>query len=161
MINGEKEIWIATTVKRNTGRVIIAFSNRGRIMKHNGTIEWSTLKQTIEHSTTRVYNLIAKYFIPKTEDDIIKGRNYIDHITHNPIGMNINDVRNLRWCTQKENCNFPEAIQNKTGSSLSRSPRTEFGRKYREHYGYGAIANINQYEAARKYYHKHNKCPWE
>jgi len=29
------------------------------------------------------------------------------------MNMNINDVRNLRWCTPKENNNFPEAMANK------------------------------------------------
>lgn len=37
--------------------------------------------------------------------------------------MNINDVRNLRWCTTKENNNFEEALINKRG--LKRTEETK------------------------------------
>ena len=36
--------------------------------------------------------------------------------------MNINDVRNLRWCTPKENNNFEEALNNKRDGRYSKTP---------------------------------------
>ena len=117
MINGKKEIWVATNNKARTKLRVIAFSNRGRIMRANGSIEFTKYRQPISINgvTKRIHVFIAEAFIPKTEDDILKKRNCIDHITHAPENININDVRNLRWCTQKENCNFDECINNMKG----------------------------------------------
>lgn len=56
-----------------------------------------------KHNKTRkrlVHRLVALAFI-KREDDY---RNEIDHI--NAIRTD-NRIANLRWCTRKENCNFP------------------------------------------------------
>jgi hypothetical protein len=116
MINGQREIWISTGNKSNYRATIIAVSNCGRIMRKNGKIEIASYGQHVfvgeKRLQMRVYHFLANNFIVKTEDDILKQRNVIDHITHTPDNMHINDVRNLRWCTQKENCNFKEAKRN-------------------------------------------------
>lgn len=113
MINEQKEIWISTGNKANYRLTIIAVSNCGRIMRKNGKIEIASYRQYVfvgeKRSRMRLYRFLANNFIVKTEEDILKQRNVIDHITHTPDNMYINDVRNLRWCTHKENCNFPEA----------------------------------------------------
>lgn len=105
------EIWVdlnRTIIQRKT---ILAISNMGNMKLGSGIIKPIPLRQLITYNgkLIRLYRIIAEYFIPKTEEDIALGRNYVDHITHNPINMNVNDVRNLRWCTQKENLNFKEA----------------------------------------------------
>lgn len=41
------------------------------------------------------------------------------------------------------------------------APRTEFGKKYLEHYGYGAASNMGQYQRERKIYLTTGKCSWE
>ena len=97
---------------------IVAVSNTGKIKRNNGAIEVTgrrkeTMRLNGKH--LRIERAIATLFIPKTEEDIRLGRNVVDHITHHPTDMNINDVRNLRWCTLKENNNFPEAVSNKRG----------------------------------------------
>lgn len=156
MINRQKEIWISTNNSRNKNTVI-AISNCGRIMRKNGNIEFSYYKQQIRicGKLIFVYQFIANHFILKTENDLLKQRIYIDHITHLPVNMNINDVRNLRWCTNKENHNFKEARLNK------RKPKSEFGLKYNEHYGYGCTENKNQYAKERMWFMKYGKCRWE
>ena len=113
MINGQREIWISTGNKANYSSAIIAVSNCGRIMRRNGTIEIASCRQQVyvreKRSRMLMYRFLATTFITKTEEDILKQRNFIDHITHAPDSMYVNDIRNLRWCTQKENCNFKEA----------------------------------------------------
>ena len=41
------------------------------------------------------------------------------------------------------------------------SPRTGFGKKYLEKYGYGASENLAQYQRERKHYLTTGKCSWE
>lgn len=60
-----------------------------------------------------VHRLVADAFIPKT--DLF--RNNVDHI--NGIRTD-NHVRNLRWCTQKENTNFPVARSKYEKSNMDR-----------------------------------------
>lgn len=80
----------------------------------------------------KVYKLMAETFIQKTEEDIKLGRNVVDHITHNPVNMNINDVRNLRWCTKYENDHFPEAHENKRKAMLGKKRSEEAKQKTSE-----------------------------
>lgn len=41
------------------------------------------------------------------------------------------------------------------------TPRTEFGKKYLEHFGYGASENLAQYQRERKTYLTTGNCSWE
>ncbi|WP_289077496.1 NUMOD4 motif-containing HNH endonuclease [uncultured Parasutterella sp.] len=50
-----------------------------------------------------VHRLVALAFLPPEE-----GKTYIDHIDGNPLNCRL---ENLRWCTFRENCNFPLAKQ--------------------------------------------------
>ncbi len=122
MINGQREIWISTGNKSNRCSTIIAVSNCGRIMRKNGKIEIARRGQIVFVGEKRlrmlVYHFLANNFIVKTEEDILKRRTFIDHITHTPTNMHINDIRNLRWCTQKENCNFKEAKLNRSKAKI-------------------------------------------
>ena len=120
-----KEEWIEIKHKMKKPNTIVAVSNTGYIKRENGEIDVADIRGSsmrFNGKLCRLHQVIATLFIPKTEEDIRLGRNIIDHITHNPEGINVNDVRNLRWCTQKENANFPEALANKQGKK--RSPET-------------------------------------
>lgn len=109
------EEWINTNNTSQQMRTIVAVSNHGRLKLRSGEIKDSYYRQVMryEGKNVRVHTVIANHFIPKTDEDIRLNRNFIDHKTHNPVGININDVRNLRWCTCKENNNFEEAIQHR------------------------------------------------
>lgn len=61
-----------------------------------------------KRKTAKVHRLIAEAFIPQVQD-----KPYIDHI--NGIRTD-NRLSNLRWCTIKENSNFPIAKMNQSKS---------------------------------------------
>lgn len=199
-------MWIELNNRNNHDNDIIAVSDTGMIKRKSGMIEESTLRQliTVNGSQTKLSRFLAESLIPKTEDDIIHERNFVDHITHQPVGMNVNDIRNLRWCNNEENINFEEARLNhkkamqrivETGSrrgighpcseetrrklsELSKGkrpseetrkkmseqrknkPRSEFGCKFFDKFGY-----VNRddylYNKEKHYYYMHGKCRWE
>ena len=108
------EIWIylnRTLIQRDT---ILAISNMGNMKLGSGVIKPIPLRQRIKILNKKYHcsRILAEHFIPKTDEDIALGRDCVDHITHSPTDMNVNDVRNLRWCTPKENSNFEEAKLN-------------------------------------------------
>lgn len=42
-----------------------------------------------------------------------------------------------------------------------RKPKCEFGKKFREHYGYSINTHSKLYNTEYHFYEKHNKCSWE
>lgn len=159
-MNKIDEDWIDTGNANHhfaSGNSIIAISNRGRIKRKNGNPpEESTYGQRvyIDGECTYIHRFIAEHFLPPPTD---KDKKYIDHRTHEPEeGMNINDVENLRWCTMEENNNFEEGRKNKSKALLNK-PKSEFGRKYFEHYGYSKSENILQYYREQQYYSRNGR----
>lgn len=114
------EIWINLINNSYRYDAIIAISNLGNMKRRNGIIEPIPLRQMIHREYA--YRILAEYFIPKTEEDISLNRNLIDHITHIPTDMNVNDIRNLRWCNKHENATFDEALNNQRNSKLGSIP---------------------------------------
>jgi hypothetical protein len=159
------EVWFETNNINNYHKTIIAISNTGCVKQKNGEIRPARYREmvTINGKQIRIYRVIAEHFIPKTQEDIELGRDEVDHKTHEPLGMNINDVRNLRWCTHKENMGFDEARNNNRKAQLGtkHEPRSEFGRKFLEHYGLHSNDDSKLYDREKSYYRKHNKCSWE
>lgn len=111
---------------------IIAISNLGNMKRRNGVIEPIPLRQTIGGERILAYRLLLEHFKPRTTEDIALSRDQVDHISHNPIDMNVNDIRNLRWCTAKENHNFEEFKRNVSNNFKGRKHSEESKRKMSE-----------------------------
>lgn len=129
-----QEIWIEIEHNSNHPNDIVAISNTGLYKLRKGTIHIAKLRHHILINGKYIftYRILAEHFIPKTEEDIRLNRNCIDHITHNPVGMHINDIRNLRWCTPKENSNFEEHINNISSAMKGKNLTLEHKRKISE-----------------------------
>lgn len=153
------EIWIDLTRNKRVlpPCTVIAISSCGRIKRHNGVIEDSYHKQKIQFRGRQyqIHRLIALYFIKR-----VPGKHFVDHITHHPVGMNINNVCNLRWCTQIENLNFVECKNNMSLAKVKQR-NSVFGMKYYAHFGYSNYVNPQQYEREKKWFYNHGKCRWE
>ena len=100
------------------GLTFIAVSDTGMLLRKNGEVVPSTYRHLVS-GNRRIYRIIADNFLVtvRRPDQVC-----VDHITHSPVGMNINDVRNLRWCTDKENRGFPEAVENNSVSHRGQTP---------------------------------------
>ena len=82
----------------------------------------------------------------------------IDHI--NAIKTD-NRLENLRCVTHKENCNNNITLRN-ISKAQKGNPDSEFGRKFKEHYGITHNQNYNLYYREYHWYRKlNNKCRWE
>ncbi len=113
MENLQDEEWIDLPCNGNSPRYIVALSDRGRLMRLDGSIEAAkrTLRiRRIGSKSERASHLIAENFLVTVRRP---DQNIVDHISHHPSEYLVNDVRNLRWCTIKENCNFSEAKDNR------------------------------------------------
>lgn len=94
----------------------------------------------------------------------------IDHIDTN---KNNNRIENLRLVTHKENTNNPLTLskiksvlteRNKNRNNFkngAKNPRTEFGRKFYEHYKIFRSDNLALYNREVSYYCKTGHCRWE
>lgn len=152
-INKVNEIWVSVRESKRMCH-IVAISNLGNVMYGDGRVKNTTMYGHCKLAEGQIQfsQLIAQYFVPKSNEDVLQNRNCIDHITHNPIGMNVNDFRNLRWCTSKENSNFSEARHNMSqGTRLK--PRSVFGRWFIERFPDGHANHVNEYA----YYHRKYK----
>ena len=88
----------------------------------------------------------------------------IDHI--NTVRTD-NRLDNIRCVSHKENMNNPlsrkniSVAQQKVNQYCKGITRSDFGRKFKEHFGYGFNENKQQYRTERDWYIRHNKCRWE
>lgn len=104
-----------------------------------------------KHKKTNVYvhRLVWETFM----GEIPKGYQ-IDHI--NTI-RDDNRLENLKLVTHKENMNNPLTLKRKRERTFS-----EFGAKFKEHFGFSKYEDNNLYQKERYYYKTHNKvCRWE
>lgn len=108
MNNEIDEQWLEVPRVQKQKKAIIAISNTGKYRRGDGSEGILGLRQKVLYEGKQVHcsHIIAEHFLitVKRLDQI-----FIDHISHTPTEYNIDDVRNLRWCTKSENCNFEEA----------------------------------------------------
>jgi hypothetical protein len=78
-------------------------------------------------------------------------------IDHEDTHKDNNRLDNLKLVTHKENMNNPITLEANRGRTY-----TEFGRKFREHYGTTRYQNFKLYDKECHWYCNHNnKCRWE
>lgn len=96
----------------NMGTVYSTIKRRPLVQSDISGYKKVTLINTTGTKDILVHRLVAEAFLPKVE-----GKEYVDHID----GDRSNNVlSNLRWCTFRENCSFPLAIENKRSSAIQR-----------------------------------------
>lgn len=96
-------------------------------------------------------------------------------IDHQDTHKDNNTLSNLKLCTRKENMNNPltrkhmsETLKGKgkgknKGNSYRKGKTTsEFGKKFKEHFGITSYQNTSLYNTEYYWYRNHNKiCSWE
>lgn len=112
-----------------------------------------------------------RLFMFKTGLTYRRIKKYIDEAMNKLLGPVYNKVQSkLRRKMEEPNDLFfkpkPKYVQqpkkphhHNAGKSLI--PWSEFGRKYMEHYGYGASKNMAQYMRERRIYKETGSCSWE
>lgn len=115
-----------------------------------------------EQGYLRVNTKIGKQFVHRIIWETFNGEIpdgfEIDHVdTH----TDNNCLDNLRLVTHKENMNNP-ITRDKISESQRGLVSSEFGRKFKEHFGITEYQNTKLYYKEHKWYIRHNnKCRWE
>lgn len=112
-----KEIW--KDIKGYEG--LYQVSNLGRVRIQRILLPWVTSKRAYvslsdfkgHKQKYLVHRLVADAFIPNPE-----GKPFVDHIDTNSLN---NVATNLRWVTQKENCNNPLTLEHYRKMNLKHS----------------------------------------
>ena len=117
------------------------------------------------------YSEPIRLFMFKTGLTFRRTKKYLDEALNKLLGPVYNKVQSrLRRKIDEGNDLFykpkPKQIQTEPKSHHHNAGRTlvpwsEFGRKYVEHYGYGASKNKSQYTRERKFFKEKGICPWE
>jgi len=111
------EQWLDIPKARRTRgkQSLVSISNTGKYRRADGTVGILELRHSVRSYGTlkRCSRIIAEHFLitVRRPDQV-----FVDHITHTPTNYAVNDIRNLRWCTKKENSNFEEARENISNS---------------------------------------------
>lgn len=111
MNNEIDEQWLSMPRVRNCEGDIVAISNTGKYRRGSSIEGILDIRQRVMYYGKREHcsHIIAEHFLITVKRPDQK---FIDHITHHPTEYNVNDVRNLRWCTLAENNGFEEAREN-------------------------------------------------
>ena len=82
----------------------------------------------------------------------------IDHIEGNKTD---NRLEMLRCVTHKENMNNKNTLQKNHDNHIGKT-YSDFGNKFKEHFGITRLDNLTLYNTEKSWYYNHNnKCRWE
>lgn len=150
------EQWLDLPKERRTRgkESLVSISNTGKYRRADGTIGCLDLRHKVRYlgELERCYRIIAEHFLITVKRP---DQNQIDHITHYPTEYNVNDVRNLRWCTHKENCGFEEGVNKRSKENHSNwkgdsaNPITKYHRSLRCYRKNQTEENLATLEKAR------------
>ena len=105
-----------------------------------------------------------RLFMFKTGLTFRRTKKYIDKALTKLLGSVYNNVQSRL----KRKVDEPNAKQIKSekkshhhNAGKTLAPRSEFGRKYLEHYGYGSAKNKQQYDRELKFFKDKGICTWE
>ena len=161
----EEEVW--KPIKDYEG--LYEISNLGRVksLNYRGTGKGKILKNIEDrkgylkvcltkngrHKIFRVHRLVAEAFIPNPEN-----KPCVDHI--NTI-KDDNRLENLRCVTQADNNRNPLTRKHRSEAKKGFT-KSEFGIKFKEHFGITYYENPKLYSREHAWYRNHNKvCRWE
>lgn len=107
------EQWVEIPKVKRFKKGIVSISNTGMYRRADGSTGCLDLRHKFYYNgkLKLCYRVIAEQFLITVKRP---DQNQIDHITHHPNEYNVNDVRNLRWCTNAENHCFEEARTNQS-----------------------------------------------
>jgi hypothetical protein len=109
-------------------------------------------------TNVRVHRIIYETFIGEIPDGY-----EIDHVdTH----KDNNSLDNLKLVTHTENMNNCLTLKHiskslKGNTNAKGKPTSEFGRKFKEHYGITRYQNTKLYDKELHWYRYNGKCSWE
>mgnify|MGYP003419942989 CR=1 FL=1 len=110
--------------------------------------------QTKKRKTVLVHRLVWETFNGPIPDGL--------QIDHQDTHKDNNALSNLKLCTGKENMSNPLTKQHLFGRDNAKGkPTSEFGRKFKEHYGLSQYQDMKLYKREFAWYKKYKKCRWE
>jgi hypothetical protein len=102
--------------------------------------------------TIFVHRLVYETFYGKIPEGM--------EIDHEDTHKYNNALSNLILCTHKENCNN-KLTRKHTSEARKGKPKSEFGKKFKEHYGLTRTDDDNLYCREYYYYMTYGKVRWE
>ena len=108
-----------------------------------------------KHTNLKIHRLVWITFNGPIPDGM--------EIDHQDANKENNELSNLKCCTHKENMNNPLTVALNIGNDYAKGKvHSEFGRKFKEHYGITKCEDERLYNRERLYWLYHNhKCRWE
>ena len=100
------------TYNRRCGHIVYEISNLGRVKLNGEIVQPHMHCNYLCIGSFQIHRAVAELFVPNPEN-----KPFVDHINTDRFD---NRAENLRWVTQKENCNNPLSIKHYSESKKGR-----------------------------------------